>query len=95
MKHEKFDTQSESRQAAAEGILEAVENQLKANNPPQAKKALNRLISQGESRDNAIRHIASALMIEVFDVVTNEAQYNEARYIRNLNGLPQQPSESA
>lgn len=84
-----------SRQAAAEGIIEAVENQLKENNPPQAKRALNRLIAQGESRDNAIRHIACALMIEVFDVVTNEAQYNEARYIHNLNRLPQEPSESA
>lgn len=95
MKRENFDTESESRQAAAEGIIEAVENQLKENNPPQAQKALNRLIAQGESRDNAIRHIASALMIEVFDVVTNGSQYNEARYIRNLNRLPQEPSESA
>lgn len=95
MRSKEFDSASEVRQAAAEGIIEAVENQLKENNPPQVKKALHRLIAQGESRDNAMRHIARALMIEVFDVVTNEAQYNEARYTRNLNRLPQEPSESA
>ena len=36
---------------AGAAILEAVENQLKANDPPKAKKALKRLMSLGISRE--------------------------------------------
>ncbi len=82
---------SESGQLAGEAIIEAVENQLKQNEPPETRKTLERLIAMGESRENAMRHIASALSIEIFEALKNQGPYNEQRYITNLKALPKSP----
>lgn len=84
---------SSQRQAAAEAILQAVENQLAANDPPEVRTTLNRLISQGQSRENALRHIAGALIIEIFNAATKNQAYDAARYLKNLHALPMQPQE--
>ena len=85
--------ESEEGQLAGEAIVEAVENQLKENNPPETKQALEKLLSLGESRENAIRYIASVLCVEIFETLKNNTPYNEKRYINNLNALPDLPDE--
>ena len=80
-----------SGQLAGEAIVEAVKNQLRDNDPPEANLALNRLIAVGESRENAIRYIASALSIEIYETLKNQTPYNETRYVKNLNALPKLP----
>ena len=50
-------------------------------------------MAMGESRENAIRHIANALVIEIFDGIKNNKPYNEIRYVNNLNLLPKPPNE--
>ena len=82
---------SEGGQLAGEAIIEAVENQLKQNEPPETRKTLERLMAMGESRENAMRHIASALSIEIFEALKNQDPYNEQRYITNLKALPKSP----
>lgn len=52
--------QSGSNNAGA-FILDAVNNPLKANDPAKVKEALSRLMSQGISRKEALKYIASAL----------------------------------
>ena len=84
---------TEDGQIAGEAIAEAIENQIRDNDPPEAKRALKRLIALGESRENAIRYIASALSIEIYEALKNQTPYNESRYIKNLNALPKLPFE--
>jgi hypothetical protein len=83
--------ETEGGQIAGEAIVEAVENQLRDNNPPAAKQALKRLMALGESRENAIRYIASVLSVEIYEAMKNHTPYKESRYISNLNVLPKLP----
>ncbi|MCF6251208.1 MAG: hypothetical protein L3J75_08070 [Methylococcaceae bacterium] len=85
---------SEDGQKAGEAIVEVVENQLTDNNPPETKQTLERLMKSGESRENAIRYIASVLSIEIFGVLKHQKSYNNERYIKNLKALPKLPNES-
>ena len=82
---------TEDGQMAGEAIVEAVENQIHDNNPPEVKQALERLIGLGESRENAIRYIASTFSVEIYEAMKYLAPYDEARYIKNLNALPKLP----
>ncbi len=82
---------TEDGQLAGEAIVKAVENQLRENDPPEAKQALKRLMGLGESRENAIRYIATVLSVEMFEVMKYRKPYDQERYTRNLNGLPKLP----
>ena len=82
---------SKDGQVAGEAIVEAVENQLDDNNPPETKQTLDRLIESGESRENAIRYITCALSVEIFGALKNKEPYNNERYINNLKALPELP----
>ncbi len=84
---------SENGQLAGEAIVEAIENQLKENKPPETKRTLDRLIAMGESRENAIRYISCALSVEIFEALKNETPYDEERYLNNLKALPKLPYE--
>lgn len=84
---------SEDGQIAGEAIVEAVENQLAENYPPETKEALTKLMKAGESRENAIRYIACALSVEIFGALKNSEPYNHERYINNLKALPRLPDE--
>lgn len=76
---------------ARKAILEAVENQLRENSPPQVKATLQRLTAAGYSKADAKRLIGCALLVEIFDVMKTEKPYNEARYLANLAKLPELP----
>jgi hypothetical protein len=84
---------SEDGQKAGEAIVEVVENQLADNNPPETKHTLERLMKSGESRENAIRYIASVLSIEIFGALKHQEPYDNERYIKNLKALPKLPNE--
>jgi len=76
---------------ARRAVLDAVENQLRENSPPEAKATLERLIAAGYSKADAKRLIGCALVIEIFDVMKTEKPYNKARYLANLAKLPELP----
>lgn len=84
---------TEDGQKAGEAIVEVVQNQLADNNPPETKQTLERLMKSGESRENAIRYIASVLSIEIFGALKYQEPYNNERYIKNLKALPKLPDE--
>jgi hypothetical protein len=85
---------TEDGQMAGEAVVEAVENQLADNNPPETKQTLERLMNAGESRENAMRYIASALSVELHNIMKNREPYNHERYIKYLNALPTMPWEN-
>ncbi len=78
---------------SGEAVIEIVENQLAENNPKRVKETLVRLILSGIERDEALQYIACALCVELADVVNNQQVFNEARYIQNLDLLPEMPWE--
>ena len=72
-------------------FLETVENQLADNDPPETQETLDRLMGQGLSEDDAKLYIAQAISVEVFDVMKNQNEFNERRYVKNLKRLPKEP----
>ena len=78
---------------AGRAILEAVENQLEANDPPKVRETLKRLISDGIDRDEALKYIACAFSVEIFGAMKHSEPYNPTRYDTNLDRLPEMPWE--
>lgn len=80
-------------QRAGEALVEVVENQIRDNDPLETRTTLERLMSLGESRENAMRYIASVLSIEIFEALKNKTPYSEERYLTNLRNLPELPED--
>ena len=74
-------------------FLEVVDNQLQANDPPETKQTLDRLIAQGISPEDAKIYIAQAVCVEVFNAMKHNKPSDQARYLRNLQRLPKEPQE--
>jgi hypothetical protein len=74
-------------------ILEVVDNQLRADDPPETRTTLNRLIAEGYSEKDAKELIGCVVTSEIFDVMKNKEKFNLKRYIDALNTLPKLPWE--
>ena len=74
-----------------EQIFEIISNQLKSNDPPETKFTFDRLKKQGFDDAQIKQMIGQCLSVELFDVIKNGKSYDNARYIKNLNGLPKEP----
>jgi len=84
-----------SADEADPGVLfDIIENQLRDDTPPAVREALERLMAGGESRDEAIRYIASAFSVELFEILQAGGRYDEARYVANLRALPTLPFDA-
>ena len=70
-------------------ILEVVENQLQANDPPETRKTFDRLISEGYSEEDSKKLIGLVVTSEIFDVLNKQEPFNSKRFVRALNELPQ------
>ncbi len=76
---------------AGGAIIEAVENQLKENNPPKVRKTLDRLLNLGISREEALKYISCALSVEIFGALKHSEEFSPERYNCNLENLPEMP----
>jgi len=74
-------------------LFEVIENQLRSNDPPETRETLSRLVAEGHTRDEAMKLLACALVIEIYDVLKTEAPYDHARYAANLKRLPELPDD--
>lgn len=72
-------------------LLEVVENQLRDNDPPETAATLERLMSDGESRDEALHLIAHVLSAEINAVLKSQSPFDPERYNANLKLLPKLP----
>ena len=68
-------------------ILEVVDNQLLANDPPVTRITLNRLMDSGYTEQQAKEKIAAVVIGELYDVMKNSEPFNEARFISEMNQL--------
>ena len=70
--------------------LEAVENQLRDDDPPETRQTFERLTNLGYSERDAKILIASAIAAETFDIMKTKTSFNRNRFVRNLQRLPDQ-----
>ena len=74
-------------------IIQVVNNQLRANNPPETKETLDRLISEGYSKEEAKELIASVVATHIYTILKEQTMFNEALYVRQLKQLPELPDD--
>jgi len=70
-------------------IYEVLDNQIRENNPPETKQTLDRLISEGQSKDEARRLVACVITSEIFEVLKKHEVFNLERFIKALETLPE------
>jgi len=81
----------ETNEILRKQIFEIIKNQLKANDPPETKKTLNRLIKLGYSEFESKQFIGQCIAVELFEVIKNKKPFDEDRYVNNLKKLPEEP----
>jgi hypothetical protein len=74
-------------------IIEVVENQLRANDPPETRYTLKRLVEQGHSEAEAKNLIGCVVVSEIFDVLKSQKEFNIERYRVALAKLSQPPGD--
>lgn len=83
----------ESKAILRAAFMEIVDNQLAANDPPETKQTLDRLLREGWSHDDAKALICQCVITEVFRAGKYGEPSNEKRYLYNLKNLPNEPVE--
>ena len=74
-------------------ILEVVETQLNANEPPETKRTLERLTAEGHSQQQAKELIGTVVAAEMFYVLKEGKPFNAERFAAALERLPEIPEE--
>jgi uncharacterized protein YoaH (UPF0181 family) len=69
-------------------FLETVLDQLESGDPPEAKATLDRLMAGGQSRSQALHHIAAALRQEMDRMLSESTPFDNARYATLLAKIP-------
>lgn len=69
-------------------ILDVVDNQLQANDPPETRQTFDRLISEGYSEEEAKKLIGYVVTSEIFDVLKKQEPFKPERFAKALNELP-------
>jgi len=72
-------------------ILDAVDNQLRDVDLPEAKQTFDRLVKEGHTEDKAKELIAAALTCEMFAVLKEQRPFDRNRYVKMLSKLPNLP----
>ena len=84
---------SETNPFLRDAIMAVVDNQLRQNDPPETREALQRLVSEGHTEGDAKRLIGTAVVAEIFDVLKLQHEFDRDRVVAALSRLPELPSE--
>lgn len=79
---------------ARKAILEVLDNQLAAGNPPETRETLDRLLAEGHPDAEARKYIACVIASEIFGVIREGREYDHSRYVDALHALPKLPWDS-
>ena len=83
----------EENEIFREQILNIVANQLKENDPPETKTTYDRLKADGFDDFQIRQMIGACVTVEIYDVIKSGKPYDNDRYTRNLNKLPEEPDD--
>ena len=78
-------------QKLRKAVLEVIHTQIRENDPPEMKQALERLRDQGFAEEEVIKRIGYIVVSEVFSVLKENRPYDREKYIAALNDLPRLP----
>src|SRR5688572_12177333 len=76
-----------------EVLMGVVENQLKDDDPPEARLTLERLKKEGLSELEAKRLMRSLVATEITSIIESKQPFNKERYVQALKRLPKLPWE--
>ena len=82
---------SETNPKLRKMILEVVQNQIRDNDPPEARLTFERLKREGYSADEARRLISTAVTVELFHISRDRQPFQSKRFVWNLTHLPREP----
>jgi hypothetical protein len=69
-------------------FLDTVVNQIETGDPPEAKVTYDRLIAGGQTRSQALLHIAAALREEMNRMLADSTPFDPRRYAALLHKIP-------
>lgn len=73
-------------------IIEVVEQQLEANDPPEIRETLVRLVEEGYSEQEGKELIGNVVVVELFEVLKENQPFDLQRYVAALRRLPELPA---
>jgi len=68
-------------------LIDAVENQLRDNNPPVTRETFERLQADGYTTQQAKEKIAAVLIESIYNVLKTNTPHNDAEYEKRLRAL--------
>lgn len=71
-------------------ILEVVDNQLKANDPPCTKEIYEKLLNAGYSKSEAKDKIGAVALTEIYDIIKEGKAFDEEKYKSSLEEMLKQ-----
>jgi len=83
----------ESNPHLQSAILQVINNQIRANDPPETKQTYERLLKEGFDKEETRRLIGQAVAVEIFHVLKSGKPYNRDRYVKALSRLPELPED--
>jgi len=81
----------ETNEVMRKEIFKIINNQIRANKPPETKLAFKRLTDLGYDDFVTKQLIGQCLAVELFGMLKHKKPFDEQRYIKNLNRLPKEP----
>ncbi|PHN59331.1 hypothetical protein AO275_10885 [Pseudomonas viridiflava] len=84
---------NDEEEFAASTLIEAIENQIEADNPPAAKATFNKLTLVGYERDDILEMMAHVLAIEIDALLEQDRPFDTEWYEAALRALPELPPE--
>jgi hypothetical protein len=70
-----------------DAVLDTVMNQIATGDPPETKATLDRLMSEGYSKAQALQAIAAVLRVEMARMMTEMAPFDNVRYAELLSKI--------
>jgi hypothetical protein len=71
-----------------DAFLDTVLNQIETGDPPETKQTYDRLIAAGQSKSQALQHIAAALRVEMNRMMAESTPFDNTRYAALLEKIP-------
>ena len=85
--------QHESQQSPAlrAAIMDALDNQLKHQDPPETRETFERLQRDDIDEEEARRLLACVIASELFDIAKTKQPFDRERFVMRLSTLPEMP----
>ena len=78
----------DSDKTVRNAFLDTVVSQIESGDPPEAKATFDRLIAAGQTKSQALHHIAAALRQEMDRMLADSTPFDNKRYAALLAKIP-------